>query len=39
MHIPFVRQDLQDNQDFLPFRLPAIVSRLGEAGGEERQKP
>jgi hypothetical protein len=34
-----LRQDYQDYQDILlPFRLPAIASRSGKAGGEERQK-
>ena len=32
------RQDLRDFFRFLPFRLPAIARRSGEAGGEERQK-
>jgi hypothetical protein len=25
MHIAFVRQDLPDNQDFFPFRLPSEI--------------
>jgi len=38
--IKIIRQDLQDFQDFfLPFfRLPAIASRSGEAGGEEKRQ-
>ncbi len=32
MHISFVRQDLQDNQDFLPFQPPAHRAYAPEGG-------